>query len=208
MIMLKYLLVVLLAVTVLQGVAQKKPESPLYVIYIDNSLPNGDGLTGDMLDNLIGFMDTVKEKRKFMLFLSNGKTPQFTESPTTATNVLNGLTNKYANTPFPDQNADVTVLRSKMLETIKAFNGEVRFVFYVSNKFVAGLQDKYSPLVGLFPKEVAHLYSSTVKKVRVLINYPKIEGARTDADKVLEILKFNMNDVEDPLVTYELNTQY
>lgn len=203
-----YFLAVVLAFNTLQGLAQKKPESPLYVVYIDNSLPTGDGLTGDMLDNLIGFMDTVKEKRKFMLFLSNGKTPQFTESPTTASNVINGLTNKYANTPFPDQNADVTVLRTKMLETIKAYNGEVRFVFYVSNKFVASLQDKYSPLVGLFPKEVAHLYSNAVKKVRVTVNYPKIEGARTDADKVLEILKFNMNDVEDPLVSYELNTQY
>lgn len=187
--------------------SQKKQGGPLYIVYVDNSLPSGDGLSGAMLSDIVSFIDTVKEG-KFLFFLSNGKKFQTTESARTVTDLVNGLTGKYANAQFPDQNEDVLALRRKLLETIKDYNGEVRMVLYVTNKFVAGLQDKYSPLVGLFPKEIAHLYSTGIKKVSVLINYPAMENSRVVESEVLQILNFNTNDTRDPLVSYTLNTKY
>ena len=188
--------------------AQKKAPSKLYILYIDNSLPQGDGLTGAMLSDIVAFMDTVKDK-KFLLFLSNGKRFQMTDNPRTADEIINGLTTtKYSNTTFPDQNEDALTLRRKLVPVIKDFTGEINFVLYTTNKFASELQYRYSPLAALFPKEIANLYSAGIKKVTVLINYPQIGGSRVNEEEITGILNFTGTSRKEDKVVYLLNTTF
>lgn len=173
-----------------------------YIVYVDNSrVTNDDGLNDVIFDKLITQFDTIRarKKDKFLFFVSDGKNFSMTENPGSIDKLVDQVMVKNAQR-LPDQNFDAQKLRETLMEKLNNFTGKVTFSAYISENMAFRLFDNYSPLLGLFPKEIASIVQN--KSVTVAVVFPKL----TDRVKTKEVKEKCLNFYDQK--EFENNVNY
>ena len=173
-----------------------------YIVYVDNSrVTNDDGLNDLIFDKLITQFDSIKahKKDKFLFFVSDGKSFSMTENPGSIDKLVDQVMVKNAQR-LPDQNFDAQKLREALIEKLNNFAGKVTFSAYISENMAFRLFDSYSPLFGLFPKEIASIIQN--KTVTVAVVFPKL----TDRVKTKDVKEKCLNFYDQK--EFENNVNY